>query len=456
MTLRSSRLLMGLILTAIAARILLFVYLAIAHPESFVARDTRSYVAPISDLLTRGSFSVAGAPEVFRTPGYTLFLLPFWFAFGTTASSLAVLTQVGLSVVLGFATFRLAALTDTSNRGRAAAAAALIIVLFDPTVFAQQYRLLSDTLFALILTGAVFLLVRFLQSQRASLILASSMLFAIAAYVRPISLYLPFILALAGLVVVARSRSWRLGLYGLAALALYSTTVGAWVVRNEHEADVAAFATVSHLNIYEYIGAAVLARAEHRGWQEVRRELGELWEDESLSPAQALDSAKAASLAVFRQHPKELAIVVTRGALTNALDPGSGELVNLLGLREAGSGLIYKYQDMSTREFISYLLRYERPLLIATGFGLVWLLGFWVLAAIGAIRGRRQLGSVHWISVICILYFVGTAAGPNANARFRLPAIPFMAVLAGAGFVSLPTRQGNHEGKPEVDQPLTH
>src|SRR5258708_4387905 len=50
-------------------------------PAGFVSPDTVSYSIPAESMLhgaflSDGSFSLRGAPEIFRTPGYPLLLLP--------------------------------------------------------------------------------------------------------------------------------------------------------------------------------------------------------------------------------------------------------------------------------------------------------------------------------------------------------------------------------------------
>src|SRR5438445_5163536 len=42
----------------------------------FHVPDTGTYIAPARELLTRGTFTVGGRPELARTPGYPLLLIP--------------------------------------------------------------------------------------------------------------------------------------------------------------------------------------------------------------------------------------------------------------------------------------------------------------------------------------------------------------------------------------------
>ena len=42
----------------------------------FYEGDSMSYLQPAKEMIESGTFSVAGHPELFRTPGYPLMLVP--------------------------------------------------------------------------------------------------------------------------------------------------------------------------------------------------------------------------------------------------------------------------------------------------------------------------------------------------------------------------------------------
>lgn len=67
---------------ALGVKVALLLVLVQAHPEALVSHDTPSYVEPARSLLESFSFSADGRPEILRTPGYPLFLVPFLALFG--------------------------------------------------------------------------------------------------------------------------------------------------------------------------------------------------------------------------------------------------------------------------------------------------------------------------------------------------------------------------------------
>ena len=51
------------------------------------------------------------------------------------------------------------------------------------------------------------------------------------------------------------------------------------------------------------------------------------------------------------------------------------------------------------------------------------------------VRERRWL--ILALLFLLITYFVGLSAGGEANSRFRIPVVPFLAILAGTGLTSI-------------------
>ena len=61
---------------------------------------------------------------------------------------------------------------------------------------------------------------------------------------------------------------------------------------------------------------------------------------------------------------------------------------------------------------------------LAATLGVVWLIR------------KREFASLATV-VVFLLYFVLISAGPEANTRFRIPAMPFIAILGGVGLAGL-------------------
>src|ERR1700676_4633761 len=76
-----NRLLVLLLIVFLSRLVFAFIVWKINGPSGLIGPDTASYVAPARSLLhgafvSDGSFGIQGTPEIFRTPGYPLFLVP--------------------------------------------------------------------------------------------------------------------------------------------------------------------------------------------------------------------------------------------------------------------------------------------------------------------------------------------------------------------------------------------
>ncbi len=125
-----------------------------APPTGVVTPDSKGYVALAVDLH-RGQFGSA-AREIFRTPGYPAFLLVSFVA-GEHWWQAALLLQIAIDVLLVYLTYRLA----LALFGRNAALLAAIFQATSAIATASSMRILSDGLFAMLLTLAILLFVRF-------------------------------------------------------------------------------------------------------------------------------------------------------------------------------------------------------------------------------------------------------------------------------------------------------
>lgn len=436
---------MPFIVVATIVKLFAFGLLVRQNPHAALMHDTPSYTAPIEDLLHHASFTVRGVPEVQRTPGYPLLLALVTALFGN------VLWSIPLQVLFGAATavltWELVQKTYEGPRPDIAASSAAILVLLAPSLALEELHVVADSLVTLVILGGVYCLCLFSESKRRWLLVAGTTILACAAYVKPIGLYLGIPL----IAIATLSACWgdwsRSAAMTLVAVSLYAVLTGAWIVRNRAEAGIATFSSIASKNLYEYLGGATLARAEGRSWETVRTELQARMREKHLDLADEIREQRREGLRMLLNHPTDAMWLGVQGVATNALDPGTGDLANILSLRRSGTGLVSKYFSMGPLEFLKYLLRNERALLAFVAVGGVWILSFWTLVARGVWAYRHDWGTTQWLVVVTAAYLLVVAAGPNAMARFRVPAVPMLAYLAGMGAANvLPDRKGL-EGK---------
>jgi hypothetical protein len=427
--------------------------------RALIFPDTMSYLEPGRNLLLHGSFFADGVPDLVRTPGYPLFLAITSLA-GLPAAAVA---NVILSVFTVIIVWKLGQVVFGDSR--IALVAAWIFAL-EPVSVANSVLLLSDTLFLALYLLSLERLAVFLRTRRLPVLATAGMWLAAATYVRPITYYLAVALALGLLLVFARvpglspQRQRPVagdpGLRWKAPIVLLISVLpwlAAWQMRNWVETGYSGFSSASEYNLYFIESADVIARVEHRNFIDVRKELGfagykspseqdylsESYlarhpEQTAWSQAQRLAFMHSEALRVIRAHDG----IYLHSYLTSLsgmlFNPGAGVYINLL--YPQGTGLVDQVIDYKSPASGAIALAKAYPWVAAGKAAFVAvLLGMYLLAARGVIRGGMHNTRLWLLLGASLYFFVVTAAvmGPETAARFRLPVMPVVCILAAAG-----------------------
>ena len=419
-SLRADCLIASIVLMSLALRA---AWLLRSGSEWTVATDSIGYLALARGIRAGCGFAAmtvtCGPPEVWRTPGYPLFLTLFLNHY-----RLAIFVQA----IFGAAVCGLVAAFTKRRYGAAAAIVASAIVAFDPATITVTKELLSEPLFQLLLAGAVF-------GSLSNRALASGFLYGAAALVRPVAEPLlifapiPFLL----------SRRW---IRGASALCIALVMIGAWAARNYRVAGVFTLTVQGPMMFYSYTVPAVLSVATGAPLLDTQRAAARAIEPAAfgdradliadarrLSPHDEISWAVqtspqvahlmlSRSIDVMESHPLATAEVTLLGFLRLAFEPhqpevGLAKIVN-------GDGSAFRLVKIASMVFDAMLLY------------LVW---------IGVARALW----IHWrddqlwiLFGVALLLLLATApSADNFDARFRTPAIPFLAAIAGVGWASL-------------------
>jgi 4-amino-4-deoxy-L-arabinose transferase-like glycosyltransferase len=392
---------------AIATRVTVFA-LAVGEPSRFVTKDSVEY-----DTLARhfGSAYVHGHPlalSLLRPPGYPAFLAA---VYGVAGHS--VTTAVVVEVVLGVATVAGVYLLADRLVGPTAAFGAALALALDPVSVAMTSNLTTETLFAALWVAAALCWVRLTPPWLA----AAGLLLGVSVLVRPLAEYLPVLLVPLTFALTRRVAAT------LVLLVAFALPVGLWTARNHHETGVATVSTIGAHNLLDYRAADAL-RIENGGSRaDAARRLDAQLPHRS-NPAREAQAESSLAWHVLLHHPKGAVLTTAAGLGRVLFGPGRAELSRLVTGSTAGpAGLVA----------VEALLLGGLLLLAATGVV--------VLA-----RARAWLALAATLTFA--VYDIVLAAGPEGNARLRMPASPFLAVLAGAAVSSVVARSAARTAFP--------
>jgi hypothetical protein len=353
-------------------------------------------------------------PEVFRTPGYPLFLALFG---GTNGLRAAYLVQCLIGAFAAPCLVRVA--LTLGCRPRAAMVAGWLWALHPATVTSDALPL-TESLFGSVALIALAATTRTTTPGRLAI---PGLVIGFTALVRPLGLlYLPTALILGWRTT---PRKW------LAAGVLVLVAVipsGAWAVRNASTGNGLRVSTVGELNLY-YYGAAYVISEEHgedwlQRWPVRVQELTERLAGKLQPGDDVFTLARKEALAEFRAHPETTAKVAAKSQVKLGIDHSAGLAAGLYGVEYKPSGFfseVLRGKVDSTKLSVWGLIALPWSVLN----GLIAL-----LAVVGVIRAavRRRWALVFACLVPVVLFSIATF--PVGLERFRLPFMPFLFILA--------------------------
>jgi 4-amino-4-deoxy-L-arabinose transferase-like glycosyltransferase len=390
---------------ALAALLRLAVLLAAAgSPGRYWSEDDRDYIG-LTDHLHAGYLDGPGRwfdVGLLRTPVYPFFLRAIFEVFGRH-----YVAVTAAQLVIGAATVALTYwLAQLVLPERYALGAALLLSI-DPASIVFGNIMLTETLFAFLLTLTLGLVVLARQNNAHVLGVAAGLVLGVGILTRPVSEYLPIVLALA--LVLTRRRS--AALLAVAVILGAAIPAGAWAIRNHAKTGVTTVSTIDGHNMLFYRAVGALeesGKSHHAAETDVRLRLRKRLHGEE-NAAEVSRIELRLGLYILFQHPVGAAKSWARGEAKLLVGPAKAETATLLtGRRHVHSSWLRAVVALAAAVTIGILV------LAAAGVGLNRSLDIWLLVAAAG-------------------YLIVISGGPEAYSRFRVPVTPVLAILAAAG-----------------------
>jgi 4-amino-4-deoxy-L-arabinose transferase-like glycosyltransferase len=354
----------------------------------------------------------------------------------------AILLQLVLGSLTPVAVYLLA--RELLLPHRAGLLAGLIVAL-DPVSAMGANRMLTETLFTLLLVTGIWLVVRHWRTLGWRWGVAAGVVLALAALTRPISQFLPIAL-LPLYAFAARRAGWRAAL-GAAALflAVSLPLTYSWAARNYAATGLFTLSTISDTNLIYYRARAVYADvnrvSQDEAWERLQAQV-EALAGPQPTPGELTAAQRAVAIEVLRGHPAATVEMLAKGVGRMVADPGYTITCTLLD-RDSSSfecfpGTSSMNEPGMAGAALGRVAQMSPVQLLALAWSATLLAVAYPSALVGAwalVRERRWLALA--LLLLLVGYFVGLAAGAEANSRFRVPALPFIALFAGVGMHTL-------------------
>jgi len=427
---RNKRWLLLILVFAVAIRVLLL-SVAWRQDHAALAPDSHGYLAPAQSLANEHEFRYLGKPEIFRTPGYPLFLV-LCGSTGSLGYTTAQAVQVALDALMVYLVYLLGARLFGYTAGLWAAmlhACSLVAMI-------GAVQILTDGLFSFLLTVAIVLLVEHVRRGGFRSLFTACVLTAAATYVRPVGfVFVPLV------VIVLLFRPRRL-LNAILFSSLFAALVVPWVLRNYLETGYLGFSVVGQYNLLFYEAAGVWAQshnvsiviAQHQLDNIFRQRLAARGIGDPGSPA-GIDLAGQLAREILLAKPIASLLVHLKTSLGTLLPAGS-ELSEMLGITMGGRGTLGILQKAGPWAAAKYYFGSNPLAALVIIPELVVLLIQYLGCALFALDGIRNSGRFErdkatWLILLTILAFL-LIAGPGSVARYRMPVDPLLSVTAGS------------------------
>ncbi len=413
---------------AIGVRLIWWLAVVLWGDTSFTTHDSSQFELLAHNLITHGEFSRSVEapffPDFARTPGYPVFLAAFKYFH--LSNMWIALFQLLLTSFVPLQLFLVA-----KKRGFQHPIVAFCIVGFDLSLLLFSPMILSDGFFFIALSTLLyFLLIKPVLNNR---ILLIALISGLLILIRPIAIIFPLLI----LMYLWRSKHAFKTLIVYVLVGLLAPL--GWSIRNNYHFSTNNISSMSSNNLLLYNAAGVLAKAEGRSFSEVQSELAyeqlalQDWEDDPLASKKYVEQCNEKAISILSAHPLLFAKQAAHSISLYFFKPPRSYFDQVFDLNYSYAPIDGLGELSTLKSKFEKLFAGSSPLaLILMSFSLLMNILVFVLAFWGA---RFLLKNNPQLAILLIggaLYFCFLSVFTATDARFRLPAIPFLALLASA------------------------
>lgn len=405
---------------SLAVRLLLFNYYYIRNPDCFFDFwDAYLYVHDAKLLNNLGVFGDPPYPGIFRTPLYIVFVAAVFYM--THYSNAAIiLIQIIMSSMTG------ALIYIISSKWVSRWSAFIVSAAFAIDILSVTYanRIMSEVPFTFLLVLMVFFFTKFMESGKKRYLAAAGIMAGAAVLIRPILFYFPLLMPLIFTAYYRRQIKRVILNFLIFALCFYGI-VGPWLVRN-YSLGYHGIAAVQEFNIYMYKAGWIDEKLKGKTWpasinfDERFARIDHLIGQRGLenTPYNRVMLYKEQGMQTLKRHPFRLAQYQVFYTARVFLKTGTAAIYE-------------KFPEISRGEKIRIFGR-----LLSYGYA-VLLTMIYILFLIGMSAKRSwNRSNIGPFIIFLFLYMTLLSGEMGGEARFRIPILPIMLIMAASGIES--------------------
>ncbi len=407
---------LGLILVAgLALRVGLWLWFAPLHPQ---IGDEQDYNLLAHNLIEHKEFSyVSGQPISLRPPLYPFFVAVVYAVAGVDNFQAVRLAQALLSLVIIWLVYRLGRDAFSPRIGLWAAG----LCAFYPTLLAMNNLILTEVLFTLLLTAALYGVVLYYRQEKAGYLALTGVLLGLAALTRSVVYLSPPLLAAYVTFTGPRFLRHRV-IAGVLLVLTFAATIAPWSIRNTRLQK--SFVTIDTMGGLNFMMGNYRHTPLYRSWAAISLQGDKRWDREVIEtypPEMRRTQGQIDKLALMqglkfvREHP---GLTALRDLI---------KFFDFWGLeRETVAGASRGYFGPIPKPIIVVL-----GLVILVSYVLALFLGIFGTLFCPAADFRVHVFFLLVTAFICALHTI-----VFGHSRYHLPLVPLILLYASAAWIN--------------------
>lgn len=422
---------------AFLVRIIYFIGIVIRNPDGIYVFDSYGYWQIAFNLKEYGIFSQSYnlpiEPDYYRTPIYPLFImLAEWI--GPEGFSIIAL-QIIISIVTCYYTYKIA--QELTGSSFIANVSALIVAIDVPSIV-MSTLVLTETLFTCLLVICLYLFIKYLKNKDLKLLIFTSLLCGIAILCRPIVFFLPFLFSF---FLLFSGRKQKIKMFThLIVFALFTfITITPWLVRNKIVFNHFFLSVIREHDMQNYQAAAIYAELNNSSLPAAQSTLRwkafkEFKGDAKKQPYEYARYIENEAIEIALNNPEILLKHHAIQFMHFFLKPCRAYIDIQLGNWGAGYNTIPKDYPI-----FKYLFEHNSKLTISiVFFQLLVLLIIYITMIFGArCFWQEKNFFLFFLLGLLIFCFANLTLPYVTESRFRVPVVPYIAIISAAGIYFL-------------------
>jgi 4-amino-4-deoxy-L-arabinose transferase-like glycosyltransferase len=403
--------------------------------------DTQHYVI-LAENMTHGHgysrfLDAPFEPDALRTPLLPLYFAPFTYFAGYSLIWIAILL---LNIVLAVAApvvYKLARFFVGHPYARVAG----LVMAFEPLYLYRSQIAEPDALLVLLIFASIFFIIRSWYRDFAPDIYRAAFLLGLAILAKPNALYLALIIFIfQALYFLAfrknRAKEWTKNL--AVSVLITCAMISPWVVRNTIVFEVPALSSIQGYNLYEYYTKNIKLPQET---------VPEEMQKESREPSRYLPFQSYFTHVAFeriRAQPSAYIKEQLVGMLRNAFVSDISQIyyyghTRLLPFPYDPESRINIHELLLAGDMRGFIRAFFSGHVFPKVLWIVFLAAIYCLAVMGWMISwwRDRKAFLAFTMFFCLYGFLLVASGPFVDAKYRMPALMLVSIIALYGAASL-------------------